>query len=43
MKKGCTKAVVDFLISDLLNKKKRTETNVNPEEDPGIDDHDESF
>ena len=49
MKEGCTKAAVDFLISDLLKRaltkhKKGTETSVNPEEDQnGIEDHDESF
>ena len=48
MKEGCTKAAVDFLISDLLKRtltehKKRTETSVNPEEDQGVKDHDESL
>ena len=49
MKKSCTKAAVDFLVSDLLKhafmkyKKKGTETSVNLEEDPGLDNHDESF
>ena len=48
VKKGCTKAAVDFLISDLLNRaltkhKKGTETNVNPEEDEGVEDLDESL
>ena len=48
MKEGCTKAAVDFLISHLLKRtltehKKRTETSVNPEEDQGVKDHDESL
>ena len=49
MKEGCTKAAVDFLISDLLKcaltkHKKGTETSVNPEEDQdGVEDHDESL
>ena len=45
MKEGCTKAAVDFLISDLLKravtKHKGTKTSVNPEEDQGVEDHDE--
>ena len=45
MKEGCTKATVDFLISDLLKravtKYKGTKTSVNPEEDQGVEDHDE--
>ena len=48
MKEGCTKAAVAFLISDLLKRaltkhKKGTETSVNPEEDQGVEDHDESL
>ena len=49
MKEGCTKAVTDFMMSNLLkrdrtkHKKKGTETRVNPEEDPGVDDHGESL
>ena len=49
MKEGCTKAVTDFLMSNLLkraltkHKKKGTETRVNPEEDPEVDDHGESI
>ena len=48
MKEGCTKAAVGFLISDLLKRaltkhKKGTETSVNPEEDQGVEDHDESL
>ena len=48
MKEGCTKAAVDFLISDLLERaltkhKKGTETSVKPEEDQGAEDHDESW
>ena len=48
MKEGCNKAAVDFLISDLLKHaltkhKKGTETSVNPEEDQGVEDHDESL
>ena len=48
MKEGCTKAAVDFLISDLLKRaltkhKKGTETSVNPEQDQGFKDHDESL
>ena len=47
MKEGCTKAAVDFLASDLLKRaltkhKKGTETSVQPEEDQGAEDHDES-
>ena len=45
MKERCTKATVDFLISDLLKravtKHKQTKTIVNPEEDQGIENHDE--
>ena len=46
MKEGCTKAAVDFLISDLLKRaltkhKKGIETSVNPEEDQGVEDHDQ--
>ena len=45
VKEGCTKAAVDFLISDLLKravtKHKGTKTSVNPEEDQGVEDHDE--
>ena len=46
MKEGCTKAAVDFLISDLLKRalakhKKGRETSVNPEEDQGVEDHDQ--
>ena len=48
MKEGCTRAVVDSLISGLLKDaltryKKGTETNVNPEEYPGVDNHGESI
>ena len=48
MKEGCTKADVDFLISDslkraLTNHKKWTETSVNPADDQGVKDHDESL
>ena len=48
MKESCTKTAVDFLISDLLKRvltkhKKGTETSVNPEEDQGVEDHDESM
>ena len=48
MKEGCTEAAVDFLISDLPKRaltkhKKETETSVNPEEDQGVEDHDESL
>ena len=48
MKEGCTKATVDFLISDLLKRaltkhKKGTETSVNSEEDQGVEDHGESL
>ena len=48
MKEGCTKAAVNFLISNLLKHvltkhKKGTETSVNPEEEQGVDDHDESL
>ena len=49
MKESCTKAAVDFLVSDLLKraltkyKKKGTEASFNSEEDPGVEDHDESF
>ena len=48
MKEGCTEAAVDFLISNLLKRvltkhKKGTETSVSPEEEQGIDDHDESL
>ena len=48
MKEGCTKAAVAFLISDLLKRaltkhKKGTEMIVNPEEDQGVEDHDESL
>ena len=48
MKGGCTKAAVNFLISDLLKRaltkhRKGTETSVNPEEDQGVEDHDESL
>ena len=48
MKEGCTKAAIDFLISDLLKRaltkhKKGTETSINPEEDQGFEDHDESL
>ena len=48
MKEGCTKAAVGFLISDLLKRaltkhKKVTETSVNPEENQGIEDHEESL
>ena len=48
MKEGCTKAAIDFLISDLLKRaltkhKKGTETSVNPEEDQSVEDHDESL
>ena len=48
MKERCTKAAFDFLISYLLKRtltehKKRTETSVNPEEDQGVKDHDESL
>ena len=49
MKEGCTKSAVDFLVSDLLKraltkyKKKGTEASFNSEEDPGVEDHDESF
>ena len=48
MKEGCTKAAVDFLIRDLLKRaltkhKKGTETSVNPEEDQGVEDHDDSL
>ena len=48
MKEGCTKAAVNFLISDLLkrgltkHKKRGTESTFNLEEDPGVDDYDES-
>ena len=48
MKEGCSKATVDFLISDLLKRaltrhKKGTETIVNPEEHQGVEDHDKSL
>ena len=48
MKEGWTKAAVDFLINDLLKRaltkhKKGTETNVNPEEDQGVEDHGKSL
>ena len=48
MKEGCTKAVVDFLISGLLKRaltkdKKGTKTSVNLEEDQGVKDHDKSL
>ena len=48
MKEGCTEAAVDFLISDLPKRaltkhKMETETSVNPEEDQGVEDHDESL
>ena len=48
MKEGCNKAAVNFLISNLLKRaltkhKKGTETSVNPEEDQGVEDHDESL
>ena len=48
MKEGCTKAAVNFLISDLLKRaltkhRKGTETSVNPEEDQGVEDHDDSL
>ena len=48
MKEGYTEAAVDFLISDLPKRaltkhKKETETSVNPEEDQGFEDHDESL
>ena len=49
MKEGCTKAAVNFLISDLLKRaltkhKKGTEMSVNPEEDQdGVEDHGESL
>ena len=48
MKEGCTKAAVDFLITDLLKHaltkhRKGTETSVNPEEDQGVEDHDDSL
>ena len=48
MKEGCNKAAVDFLISDLLKHalkkhKKGTETSVHPEENQGVEGHDESL
>ena len=49
MKEGFTKTAVNFLISDLLkralmkHKKKRTDTSVHPEEDPGAEDHGKPF
>ena len=48
MKEGCTKAAVDFLISDLLKRaltkhKKGTKTSVNLEEDQGVKDHGKSL
>ena len=48
MKEGSTKAAVDFLITDLLKHaltkhRKGTETSVNPEEDQGVEDHDDSL
>ena len=48
MKEDCTKAAVNFLISNLLKcvltkHKKGTETSVNLEEDQGIQDHDKSL
>ena len=49
MKENCTYAALNFLMSDVLkraltkHKKKGTESSVNPEEDPGVVDHDESF
>ena len=48
MKEGCTKTAVNFLISDLLkrgltkHKKRGTESTFNLEEDPSVDDYDES-
>ena len=48
MTEGCTKAAVDFLISDFLKRtltkhKKGTEASVKAEEGQGVEDHDESL
>ena len=48
MKECCTKAAVDFLISDLMKyalakHKKGTGTSVNPEEGQGVEDYDKSL